>query len=125
LKPAQIGGKRQSNPSGSVQAMSEKRLLGLLGFLLGLLAGVLILVSAFDFNRGVTAEVILAGLVEIVFGALILLASLLLYRRSYSTGGILNLVLGIVGLVLGVSQIGAILALLSGVLGLVANEARS
>ena len=105
--------------------MSEKRLLGILGFLLGLLAGVLILVSAFDFNRGVTAEVILAGLVEIVFGALILLASLLLYRRSYSTGGILNLVLGIVGLVLGVSQIGAILALLSGVLGLVANEARS
>ena len=107
--------------------MSEKRLLGLLGFLLGLLAGVLILVSAFNIrgNVSVTVEFILARIVEIVFGALILLASLLLYRRSYSTGGILNLVLGIVGLVLGVSQIGAILALLSGVLGLVANEARS
>jgi len=107
--------------------MSEKRLLGLLGFLLGLLAGVLILVSAFNIrgNVSVTVEFILARIVEIVFGALILVASLMLYRRSYSTGGILNLVLGIVGLVLGVSQIGAILALLSGVLGLVANEARS
>ncbi len=107
--------------------MSEKRLLGLLGFLLGLLAGALILVSAFSVrgNVSVTVEFILARIVEIVFGALILLASLLLYRRSYSTGGILNLVLGIVGLVFGVSQIGAILALLSGVLGLVANEART
>jgi len=107
--------------------MSEKRLLGLLGFLLGLLAGVLILVSAFNIrgNVSVTVEFILARILEIVFAALILVASLMLYRRSYSTGGILNLVLGIVGLVLGVSQIGAILALLSGVLGLVANEARS
>ncbi len=107
--------------------MSEKRLLGLLGFLLGLLAGVLILVAAFSLrgNATLTVQLVLDRLVQIVFGALILLASLLLYRRSYSTGGILNLVLGIVGLVIGVSQIGAILALLSGVLGLIANEART
>ncbi len=107
--------------------MSEKRLLGLLGFLLGLLGGVLVLVSAFSFrgNVSLTWEVVVDRLVQIVFGGLILLGSLLLYRRSYRTGGILSLVLGIVGLVFGVSQIGAILALLSGVLGLVANEARS
>ncbi len=107
--------------------MSEKRILGLLGFLLGLLAGVLILVYAFELGRNqtVTVEFILERLVRIIFGALILLGSLLLYRGSYSTGGIVNLVLGIVGLVIGVYQVGAILALLSGVLGLVANEARA
>ncbi|MEK6988029.1 MAG: hypothetical protein AABX97_08060 [Candidatus Thermoplasmatota archaeon] len=107
--------------------MSEKRILGLLGFLLGLLAGVLILVYAFELGRNqtVTVEFILDRLVRIVFGALILLGSLLLYRQRYSTGGIVNLAIGIVGLVIGVYQVGAILALLSGVLGLVANEARA
>ncbi len=107
--------------------MSEKRLLGLLGFLLGLLAGVLIVVYAFDLGRNqtFTIEFVLDRLVRIVFGALVIVGSLLLYRRSYSTGGIVNLVLGIVGLVIGVYQVGAILALLSGVLGLVANEART
>ncbi len=107
--------------------MSERRLLGLLGFVLGLIGGVLILVSVFAYrgNAALTVEFVLDRLIQIVFGVLILFASLLLYRRSYSTGGILNLVLGIVGLVIGVSQVGAILALLSGVLGLIANEARS
>jgi hypothetical protein len=106
--------------------MSEKRLLALIGFLLGLLAGVLILVFAVDIGRSpdLTVEFLLDRLVRIIFGILILLGSLLIYRRSYSTGGIVNLVLGIVGLVIGAYSVGAILALLSGVLGLVASEAR-
>ena len=102
-------------------------MLGLLGFLLGLLGGALMLVAALTVRGNVTLtfEFILERLVQIGLGALVLLGSLLIFRRRYSTGGIIDLVLGIAGLLIGSSQIGAILALLGGVLGLVASEARA
>ncbi len=109
--------------------MSEKRDLALVGFILGLLGGVLVLASSLGFARGnlfsITLQEVLNSAIAIILGLAILFGSLLIYRRQYSTGGILNLVLGILVLVIATSELGGILALISGVLGLVANEARS
>jgi hypothetical protein len=108
--------------------MSEKRDLAIVGFILGLLGGALVLASSLGFARGnfsgITLGEVLGSIVYIVLGLAILFGSLLLYRRQYSTGGILNLILGILVLVIGPSVLGGILALISGVLGLLANEAR-
>ncbi len=108
-------------------SMSEKRDLAIVGLLLGLLGGALILADAINVGRtpNLTLDFLLTHAVSIILGIAILFGSLLIYRGRYSTGGILNLILGIAALILGTSQLGAILALISGVVGLLANEARS
>ena len=108
--------------------MSEKRDLGLVGLLLGLIGGALVLADALsplDRFASLTLEYVLTHAVFLVLGLAVLFASLLLYRRQYSTGGLLNVVIGIVILFLGASLLGGILALISGVAGLAAHEARS
>ena len=107
--------------------MSEKRDLAIVGLILGLLGGALILARGVDFaafTRDVLAY-LTSILITLIVGLGILFGSVLIYRGSYSTGGILNLVLGVVGLVLGRDSIGAVLAIISGVVGFLANEARS
>ena len=52
----------------------------------------------------------------------ILLASLLIYRSKYSSGGILGILLGVVALVLHLNLTGGILAIVAGVVGLIASE---
>lgn len=108
--------------------MSEKRDLAIVGLLLGLLGGALVLAASVGgFDRGLTnltlADLINRG-VFIIVGLAILFGSLLLYRRSYSAGGLLNILMAILVLVIGPSFVGGILALFSGVLGLMAHEAR-
>lgn len=106
--------------------MSEKRILALLGFLLGLLSGVLILVGAFRLGRNEAIELalVLSRVVEIVIAVVILLASLLIYRGKSSVGGLVNLVVGIVALFLpGIGVTEAVLAIVSGLLGIVASDA--
>ncbi len=108
--------------------MSEKRDLAIIGFILGLLGGALVLASSLGFARGnltnITLGEVLGSAVFIILGLAVLFGSLLLYRRQYGTGGVLNLVLGILVLVIGPSLLGGVLALISGVLGLLANESR-
>lgn len=108
--------------------MSERRDLALVGLLLGLLGGILILVSGLGLDLGrfsaLTLDYVLARLVDVVLGLGLLLGSVMIYRGSYSSGGILNLILGIVALIVPASTIGAVLGLLSGILGLLANETR-
>ncbi len=107
--------------------MSEKRDLAIVGFLLGLLGGVLILASSLGSFTGRFVDINLTSLVSsavyIILGLAILFASIMIYRGRYSTGGILNIVLGIVALLIA-DRLGGILTLISGVIGLVANEAR-
>lgn len=108
--------------------MSEKRDLGLVGVLLGLLGGALVLADALSpLGRfeNLTLDFLLTHAVFIILGLAMLFGALLLYRRQYSTGGILNLVLGIVVIIIGPSLVGGVLALISGVVGFMANEARS
>ncbi|HII39730.1 MAG TPA: hypothetical protein HA326_00735 [Thermoplasmata archaeon] len=108
--------------------MSEKRDLAIVGLLLGLLGGALILVGGLGMDLGhlstLTLDYILARLVAVVLGVGILVGSVMIYRGSYSTGGMLNLILGIVALIVGAGALGAVLGLVSGVLGLLANETR-
>ncbi len=107
--------------------MSEKRILAILGLLLGLLAAILILLGIVGIGRNETISLafLLDRLIDLVLGIVILVGSLMIYRRNYSSGGIVNLVIGIVVIILGPSTTAGILAILSGVLGLLANEARS
>src|SRR3972149_6616973 len=76
--------------------MSEKRILALLGFLLGLLSAVLIFVGALGIggNQTVDLALVVERLVEIVLAVVILLGSLLIYRGESSSGGLVNLVVG-------------------------------
>ncbi len=109
--------------------MSEKRDLAIVGLLLGLLGGALVLADSLGgFGRNfanVTIQEIIGDAVYIILGLGLLFGSLLIYRRNYSTGGILNLILGILVIVLGGGVLGGVLGLISGVVGLLANEARS
>ena len=107
--------------------MTEKRILALLALLIGLIGGLLILVNVlnvaqggqFNLDRAVNAAI------AALLGIAILAGSLLIYRGKYSSGGIVNILLGIVTLILGLNFTGGILAIVSGVIGLVASEARA
>lgn len=107
--------------------MSEKRLLALLGFLLGIVAFAFLLLAALPLGRldSITAAFLLERFVEVVLAIALLLGSIMIYRGSYAGGGLVNLVVGIVVFIWsGQAWDAALLAVLSGVLGLVANEAR-
>ena len=107
--------------------MSEKRILALLGFLLGLLSAVLIVVGAVNPGGNPTIDLafVVERLVEIVLAVVILLGSLLIYRGKSSSGGLVNLVVGLVALFLpGIGDTEAVLAIVSGILGFVASESR-
>jgi hypothetical protein len=103
--------------------MTEKRLLALIALLIGLVGGLLILNEAVRDFRGIfDLASLLSSLVVLIVGVAILAASLLIYRSRYGSGGVLDIVLGILALILQMSQIGAILAIVAGVIGLVASE---
>ena len=104
--------------------MTEKRLLALVAFLIGLVAGLLILVDAVNGMQFSSLGSALSQLVGVVIGVAILLASLLIYRSKYSSGGVLNILLGVVALVLHLNSTGGILAIVAGVVGLLASEAK-
>lgn len=108
--------------------MSEKRDLAIIGLILGLIGGALVLagsLGSFDRLSSISLGVLVDRAVAIILGLAILFGSVLIYRRQYSTGGLLNLILGILALILGAGTLGGVLAIISGVLGLMANEARS
>ena len=95
--------------------MTEKRLLALIALLIGLVGGLLILNEAVRGFRGVSdLAAILSALVPLVLGIAILAASLLIYRSKYGSGGLLDIILGVVALILQLNQIGAILAIVAG-----------
>ncbi|OGS62787.1 MAG: hypothetical protein A3K59_01570 [Euryarchaeota archaeon RBG_19FT_COMBO_69_17] len=104
--------------------MTEKRLLALLGFLLGLLGAVLILVRVLQVGRNETIDLdfFVRRLVDFVLGIGILLGSVFIFRGTTSSGGAVNLVVGAVGLLLGVDTTGAVLGIVSGILGIVASD---
>lgn len=104
--------------------MTEKRILALLALLIGLIGGLLILVSALNIGRGqLSLDLAVNAAIAALVGIAILAGSLLIYRGKYSSGGIVNILLGIVTLILGLNSTGGILAIVSGVIGLVASEA--
>src|SRR5437879_11206730 len=91
--------------------MTEKRLLALVALLIGLVAGLLILVDAVNAIQLSSLGSMLGQLVGVVLGVAILLASLLIYRSKYSSGGVLDILLGVVALVLHLNPTGGLLAM--------------
>src|SRR5439155_23741583 len=85
------------------------------GPLIGLVAGLLILVDGVNGIQLSSVGSMLGQLVGVVLGVAILLASLLIYRSKYSSGGILDILLGVVALVLHMNSTGGILAIVAGV----------
>jgi hypothetical protein len=103
--------------------IGEKRLFGLLAMVLGLLAGILILLGA-QVNAGV-------DLLDLVIALAVLYGSYLIYRGKTGLlfgwgktrlGAMINLSLGVITLLVpgGVQGTESILAIVSGVLGLLA-----
>src|SRR2546427_10854472 len=104
--------------------MTERRVLDVRAMLIRLIAGLLILVNALDRGRGnLDLNRILNAGVAALLGIAILVGSLLIYRGKYSSGGIINIILGIVAILLSLSTTGAILAIVSVVVWLLAFEA--
>lgn len=100
--------------------MKTDRLLGILGFVLALVGGILLLRSGVDFGQGL--EAIARSLVDLILGVLAIVGGFLLFTRRYQQGGLLCLLVGVVGLVLtATSEAASVLVLLGGVLGLVAS----
>lgn len=101
--------------------MMEKRTFALLGFVLGLLSAILIVVGALRLgrNQAIDLELVVDRIVEIVLGLVILFGSLLIYRGTTNAGGFVNLLVGIVALFF-VGNLEAVLAIISGILGLIA-----
>jgi hypothetical protein len=101
--------------------MTDKRTFALLGFVLGLLSAILIVVAALRLGRGeqVDLDLVVERIVEIVLGVVILFGSLLIYRGTTNAGGFVNLLVGIVALFF-VGTTESVLAIISGILGLIA-----
>ncbi len=102
----------------------EKRIFALIALVLGIIAGALILaVSA----RGLSLDVLdLAAGLAVLYGSYLIFrgkTSLILGRTKARTGALLNLLVGVVTLILpgGAGGIASILAIVSGVLGLLAT----
>ena len=103
--------------------MTEKRLLALVAFLIGLVGGLLILVEgANGIQRFSSFGSTVSQLVGVIVGVAILLGSLLIYRSKYGSGGLLDILLGVVALILQLNSTGGILAIVAGVVGLIASE---
>ena len=107
--------------------MSEKRDLAIVGLILGLLGGALVLSSALRFgsNPNVTLEFVVNRALFIILGLGAILAGVMIFRGSYSTGGVVNILLGIIILIYGPDALGGVLTLISGVVGLLAHETRT
>lgn len=104
--------------------MKENRLLALLAMLIGLVGGLLILVDALNHLRPLPSDLTdaLESMIGVILGVAILAASLLIHRGKYSAGGLIDILLGIVAIILGLGSTGGILAIVGGVVGLVASE---
>src|SRR6266508_2682723 len=100
--------------------MSERRILALLAFLIGLLAALLLLIGL-RLPRG--GEPFLDWLYRVavaaILGLIAIVGSLLIYGRKYQAGGIINIVMGIAVILLA-GTVPGILLVFSGILGLVA-----
>lgn len=100
--------------------MSERRLLALLALLIGLLA-VLLLLLGFRLPNNNEDFLQWLGRIAVrgILGLIALLGSLLIFGGQYRAGGIINVVMGIVVLLIESTTAGLLLVF-SGILGLVA-----
>ena len=100
--------------------MSERRLLALLALLIGLLAAILLFLGILPHrNEAIDVEYLQRIAVDGVLGLIALVGSVLIWSSQYRAGGIINIVMGIVVLIVA-SLTPGLLLVFSGILGLVA-----
>lgn len=102
-------------------------MLAILGLLLALLAGALILAAAIQVGRNETIDLnfVVNHLVSGLIGLALIFGGVVIYGGRYSSGGFVNLVIGIVAIILQQSVVAGILGIVSGIFGLLAHEART
>lgn len=101
--------------------MSERRLLALLGLLIGLLAALLLLIGIrLPRSNEPFADWFAKFAIVVILGLAAIVGSLIMYGGKYQAGGIINIVMGIASILLASTTAG-ILLVFSGILGLVAG----
>jgi hypothetical protein len=63
--------------------------------------------------------------VSVLLGLILIVGAVLMYRGKYASGGLVNVVIGVVAIILHESTIAGVLGIVSGIFGLIANEART
>ncbi len=104
------------------RVMTQRRLLALLALLLGLVAGLLLLLSIMHIPREVTLNWIVQEAVLAIVGLVIIVAGLIIYSGKYLIGGILCVVLGLLVLIYWHDIPAGLLALLAGIFAIIAEE---
>jgi len=106
--------------------VSNRGILALLALLLGLVAAVLLLLDVFQIgrNQAINFESLRDRALGFVIALVILFGSLIIYRGKYAAGGLLNVILGVVAFVSGYDRTAAALAVVSGLIGLVATQTK-
>jgi len=100
--------------------MSDRRLLALLALLIGLVAALLLLLGLrLPGGNESWGQWLERVAIALILGLIALVGSLMIYGGQYRTGGIINVVMGIV-VILVASTTAGILLVFSGILGLVA-----
>ncbi len=102
--------------------MTQRRLLALLALLLGLVAGLLLLLTILHIPRDVTLNWIIEEAVLAIIGLIIIVAGLIIYGGNYLIGGILCVVLGLLVLIYWQKIDVGLLSLLAGILAIIAEE---
>jgi len=96
----------------------------LVALLLGIVAGVLLLVSFFDAIPRLLegrSQTDIDWLVLVGVGVIAIIASVMIWRGSYFAGGVINIILGVIAIYYGRRSEG-VLILVSGVLGVIAPQ---
>lgn len=104
--------------------MKSKQVLALVALLLGVVAGVLLLVSFMDAIPRLLegrSRADIDWLVIVGVGVIAIIASVMIWRGSYLAGGVINIILGVIAVYYGRRSEG-VLILVSGVLGVIAPQ---
>lgn len=106
--------------------MKSKQVLALIALLLGIVGGVLLVVSFVDTiprlleGRG---QLEVESLLIVGVGVIAIIASVMIWKGSYFAGGVIDIVLGVIAIFYGRNSEG-VLILISGVLGVIAPQVK-
>lgn len=106
--------------------MKTKHVFALIALILGIIGGVLLCKSALDALTKILegrGHFNVTSLALAAIGIIAIIASVMIWRGSYLTGGVINIVLGIITVFYGRDTEGLIV-LISGVLGIVAPRVK-
>ena len=102
--------------------MSQRRLLALLSLLLGVVAGLLLLLHLLDWPNSVTLDWFVHTALLAILGVVVIIGAWATYDRQYAFGGVLNIIIGLIVLIYWHDVLPGVFALLGGILGVVAGE---